>query len=90
MVRAEGARFHEADESLVKATNDFIATDMETLAKQYEERYGLEDAKAMLEAFRPILSAWATRVGQVESQEDLASLYWEHIFSKVDPASHGL
>ncbi|SET60610.1 MULTISPECIES: C4-dicarboxylate TRAP transporter substrate-binding protein [Marinobacter] len=90
LVREEGARFHEADESLVKATSDFIATDMETLAKQYEERYGLDNAEAMLDAFRPILSDWAARVAQVDSQEELANLYWEYIFSKVDPASHGL
>ncbi|MCQ4323147.1 C4-dicarboxylate TRAP transporter substrate-binding protein [Stutzerimonas stutzeri] len=90
LVRKEGARFHEADQSLLSTTSDFIAKDMETLAEQYEERYGLEDAKAMLDEFRPILSAWAARVGQVESREELAQLYWEHIFSKVDPASHGL
>ena len=90
LVREEGARFHEADESLVKATSDFIATDMETLAKQYEERYGLDNAEAMLDAFRPILSDWVARVAQVDSQEELANLYWEYIFSKVDPASHGL
>jgi len=90
LVREEGARFHEADESLVKATSDFIATDMETLVKQYEERYGLDNAEAMLDAFRPILSDWVARVAQVDSQEELANLYWEHIFSKIDVASHGL
>jgi len=90
LVRKAGAHFHDADPSLVRATTDFISLDMETLAKQYEDRYGLENAKAMLEAFRPILSAWTMRVGQVESQKELANLYWEHIFSKIDSASHGL
>ena len=74
----------------MKATSDFIATDMETLVKQYEERYGLDNAEAMLDAFRPILSDWVARVAQVDSQEELANLYWEHIFSKIDVASHGL
>ncbi len=90
LVLEEGARFHEADESLVTATRDFISRDMEALAKQYEDRYGLENAKSLLAEFRPILSAWVDRVNQVESQDELAELYWDHIFSKIEPASYGL
>ncbi len=90
LVREKGARFHEADATLKNPTRDFIANDMETLARQYRERYGLENAEAMLAQFRLILSAWAERLSDVKNQEELAELYWEHIFSKVDLTTHGL
>mgnify|MGYP005840722585 CR=1 FL=1 len=90
LVREQGAEFHEAEDSLVSATRDFIRQDMETLASQYEDRHDVDNAEAMLEKFRPILKAWVDRVNQVESREELAELYWERIFSKLDPSSHGL
>lgn len=90
LVRRNGARFHDADESLLASTREFINSDMDILARQYEARYGVENAATLLKEFRPILSAWAERVNQVESQEELAELYWEHIFSKVDLTTHGL
>lgn len=90
MAREDGARFHQAEDSLISATREFIAQDMKTLAKQYEDRHGLENAESLLAEFRPILAKWVGRVNEVESRDQLAELYWEHIFSKVDPSSHGL
>ncbi|MFW5824808.1 MAG: C4-dicarboxylate TRAP transporter substrate-binding protein [Marinobacter sp.] len=90
LVREQGAEFHDAEDSLVSATRDFIRQDMETLASQYEDRHDVENAEAMLDEFRPILKTWVERVNQVESREELAELYWEHIFSKLDPSTHGL
>ena len=90
MVREQGAELHEAEEPLARATRNFIRKDMDTLASQYEDRYSLDNAGTTLEEFKPILEAWVERVNQVESQEELAEMYWKHIFSKLDPSSHGL
>jgi len=90
IVREDGARFHQADDSLINATREFISQDMKTLATQYEDRYGLKNAESLLAEFRPILTKWVGRVSEVENRNDLAELYWEHIFSRVDPSSHGL
>jgi len=90
LVREERAEFHQADDSLINSTRKFISQDMKALAKQYEDRYGLENAGSLLADFRPILAKWVGRVNEVGSRDELAELYWEYIFSKVDPSSHGL
>lgn len=90
LVRANNARFHEPEESLLDATRSFIEKDMDTLVAQYENRYGMEDASEMLEAFRPILAKWVERVNSVESRDQLADLYWDHILSRIDPKTWGM
>lgn len=90
LVRGLGTRFHTADEELIAASTRFIEKDMETLIEQYQSRYGLNRAAEMLEEFQPVLEAWIGRVADVNTQEELAALYWEHIMSRLDPATWGL
>lgn len=90
LLRGLGTRFHTADDNLVAASGRFIEGDMEALVKQYQSRYGLDRAAEMLEEFQPILATWVERVADVNSQEELAALYWEHIMSHLDPKTWGL
>lgn len=86
----EGIAVHEADASLDDATQAFIKKDAQTIADNYARRHGIERSGEMVETFRGILSKWVGRVADVESADDLADLYWDEIYSKVDVGSYGL
>ncbi|MBA1145469.1 C4-dicarboxylate TRAP transporter substrate-binding protein [Ectothiorhodospiraceae bacterium WFHF3C12] len=81
---------HEASPDLVEATREFVRGDMEAIAQYYEKQYGVEDGARMLEEFRPILEKWVGLVEDVGSKEELAEVYWDEVFSKVDPSTHGM
>lgn len=85
-----GIEIHQAEEDLLRATREFVREDMDVIAEYYRNEYGVEDGARMLEEFRPILEKWVDLVQDVNSKEALAELYWEEVFSKVDPGSHGM
>lgn|SRR5690625_1628619 len=90
LVRKNGAKFHEASDDLIKASQEFVKGDMQTLIDQYSRQYKLDNTDQMLANFRPILEKWAKRMENVESKQDLIDLYMEHIVSKLDAASYGM
>ena len=86
----EGIAVHDADASLREATQAFIEKDAQTIADNYAKRHGIERSSEMVETCRGILSKWVDRVGDVDNADDLAELYWNEIYSKVDVSSYGL
>ena len=86
----EGIAVHDADASLREATQAFIEKDAQTIADNYAKRHGIERSSEMVETCRGILSKWVDRVADVDNADDLAELYWNEIYSKVDVSSYGL
>ncbi len=88
--KEKGIAMHEADDAMVTTAEQFIEKDMETIAANYQKKYGVDDAAEMIATFRPLLEKWMTLVKDVDSSEALADLYWNEIYSKVDVSQYGL
>lgn len=86
----KGIKVHQASDDLVKATQDFVEKDLEVIVQYYEKNHGVKKGAAMLSEFRPILEKWVDLVQDVGSKEELGELYWNEVFSKVDPSRHGM
>jgi hypothetical protein len=74
----------------VKATREFIEKDLETVAAHYSERFEIDNAPERMAAFRETLAEWVDKVEGVETREALTELYWNEVFSKVDPSTYSL
>jgi TRAP-type C4-dicarboxylate transport system substrate-binding protein len=85
-----GINIHTASKELQEATRDFVLEDVEGIARFYEKSYGVENGAEMLKEFRPVLEKWVGLVKDIETKEELGELYWQEVFSKVDPSSHGM
>lgn len=85
----QGIGLTQPSEAMVEKNREFIREDLKTIASAYEERYGIENADQKIERFRELLAEWRERIDGVESSEELADLYWEHVFSKVDASQYG-
>jgi hypothetical protein len=72
-----------------EANQAFIRVDLQTIADNYGERYGIQDPEAKIAKFQELLSKWEGLMNNIESGEELADLYWEEIFSQVDVATYG-
>lgn len=90
LARERGIRIHEPDADLVEATEEFIRQDVETMADYYAENRGVARGDEILAEFRELLDRWVELVGDIDSYEALADLYWEEAFSKVDASSYGM
>ncbi|MFV8834886.1 C4-dicarboxylate TRAP transporter substrate-binding protein [Aquisalimonas sp.] len=87
---AEGITVHEADGSLIEATQAFIGRDVDRIADSYAEDHGVADSHDRVEAFRPILERWVELTAGLEDADALAELYWNELLSELDPADYGL
>lgn len=85
-----GVTLHKADAALIEKTHAFVEQDMATIAEDYRRRYGVQNGAELITTFRALLDKWAGLVQDVDSEEALADLYWNEIFSKVDVNQHGL
>jgi len=86
---ANGITLHKPSDELVKVTAEFIQNDLDTIVKRYEERYGVVGADLVVESFRSLLTKWAGLVEGIDNVDDLADLYWNEIYSKIDVTSYG-
>ncbi len=88
--REMGVTMHEVDSELLEATRDFVRKDMKKSPAIYKDKYGIENGAELLEDFRVVLEKWVELTADVESKEELADLYWEKIYSRLDPSTYGM
>lgn len=88
--KQRGVAIHHADQALIDKTQAFIRDDMQHIAEGYRTRYGVENGEELIANFQGLLEKWTDLVQNVETEQELADLYWEEIFSKVDVEKHGL
>lgn len=89
-VREKGGTIHNASKELHEATEAFIKNDMETIVEYYRDSYGIERGDEIMTEFSAVLDKWVDLVQGVETVDQLAALYYDEIFSKVDVSKHGL
>ncbi|MBM1143034.1 C4-dicarboxylate TRAP transporter substrate-binding protein [Alcanivorax sp. ZXX171] len=89
-VRERGGEIHHASDAFRAATEEFVKKDMNTIVEYYQDRHGIERGEEIMTKFSKVLDKWVGLVQGVETQEELAELYYDEIFAKVDVSSHGL
>jgi len=87
---ARGTNIHEPSSATIEAMQAFVRADHEKIAAQYQETYGVANAKEMAAEFMPVLDRWHDLVADVESMTDLEEVYWNEIYSKIDPSTYGM
>ncbi|MFW5824962.1 MAG: hypothetical protein ACOCVV_08340, partial [Marinobacter sp.] len=85
-----GITVHEASEDLQQASSEFVRSDIEKIAASYKERHGIENAEELAGTFRELLGKWVELTRDIDNVDDLADLYWDELYSKVDVASYAL
>lgn len=86
----QGGQLHHASNDFIQETKEFIENDMTELVSFYETRHGVNNGDAMLTKFNELLTKWIYLTKNIESSEELAEIYWNEIFSKVDASTYGL
>lgn len=88
--RAKGARVVEADPALVARSREVIQADLNTVAETYAKQYGVKRADEIVATMQQLIPRWMALVENVETADELAQLYWDEVYSKVDVNTHGV
>lgn len=90
--RDSGVSIHEPEESLVRASQEFVEQDLERVAEIYEQRHGISDAAGKIAVLQPLVERWMTLLDEnpPQSSEELAQLYWDEIYSRADLETYGM
>ena len=89
--KAKGIEVIEPPADMLAASEAFVKGDMDVIAEQFTSAYGLENVPAKIDTISALVEKWKglTKDGPVtEDREALAKLYWDQVFSKVDPGTY--
>ena len=76
---------------MIAANTEFVQQDLGVIERQFTNDYGVTDTAAKIEKISALVDRWkGLLAGWDGSEEALAKLYVDEIFSRVDPAAHGM
>ena len=89
--RARGIEIIDADESLIAAVEEFVATEAATAAAIAQERFGFADAEARVARFLELYEKWEAIAVELDNEPAaMAERVWADVWSQVDFDSYGL
>lgn len=92
MAQAEerGINIHEPNAAMNEAVREFVIADLQEVVDVFTSTYSVTRAPEISEQFPKTLERWMGLVSNVTTYEELQEIYWNEIFSKIDPANYGL
>jgi len=80
-----------ATDEMIAANAEFVQQDLAVIEQQFTNDYGVTDTAAKIEKISGLVDRWKGLLADWDgSEEALAKLYVDEIFSRVDPATHGM
>lgn len=78
-------------EDLLAATDAFVLADKATIQEQFAETYGVEAAQIKINKVSALVEKWKDLTADIaEDQDALTQVFWDEIFSKIDPTAYAL
>lgn len=86
-----GIKIIEASPDLIAATDAFVQSDLPVIATQFTNDYGVQNADAKIAEMSRLVEKWKELTsGLANDQAALEKVYWDEIFSKLDPKTYGM
>lgn len=91
LAKSRGLQIAEADEATLADYEAFVEADLQVIAEEMAAQ-GVADAAAKVETGKALIERWKGLTKDVAAGEadKLAEIYWNEIFSKLDPATYGM
>lgn len=84
-----GIEYGDASPELVALNREFISKDKDDVARIYNERFNITNGNEAAAALTELLTKWTALTRDITSSEELAEIYWNEIYSKIDVATFG-
>lgn len=90
VAREKGIGIHEAAPELLEASAAFVQGDQATIVDEFISKYGLDDAGEKAAVIADLIAKWKELTADVDSGEALQKVYWDEIYSKLDPDAYAM
>ena len=88
---SKGIEVIEPGPEIMKASGEFVKGDVRIIAAQFTKDYGIKNVDAKIAKIIALIEKWKGLTADIaDDPKALAKLYWEQIFSKIDPATFGM
>lgn len=86
-----GVTLIEPSEELISKTDAFVSDDIKIIEAQFAADYGLENTSEKIVEITALVDRWKDLVnGTAGDPAALEKIYWDEIFSKIDPTTFGM
>ena len=87
----KGVEVIEPGPEIMAKSDEFVKGDLKVIAQQFKDDYGLTNVEAKIEKITELVNKWKKLTADIaDDPEALAKLYWDEVFSKIDPATFGM
>jgi TRAP-type C4-dicarboxylate transport system substrate-binding protein len=87
----KGVEIIPASEAIRAATAAFVAADLPVVRDQFINQFGVQNVDAKMAEITALIEKWKGIIAGWDGTEDgLAKIYWDEVFSKVDVSTYGL
>ena len=72
-------------------SDEFVTADLKVIEEQFTSGYGLDNVDEKIAEFSRLVDKWKALTAEIGGDhESLAQIYWDEIFSKVDPTTYAM
>jgi TRAP-type C4-dicarboxylate transport system substrate-binding protein len=87
----KGIEVIEPGPDILAKSDEFVKGDMKVIAEQFRTDYGVDNTEEKIAKLAELTEKWKTLTEGIENDpEALFKVYWEEIFSKIDPETYGM
>ncbi|MCA8928451.1 MAG: C4-dicarboxylate TRAP transporter substrate-binding protein [Alphaproteobacteria bacterium] len=87
----KGVEVIEPDPAILAKSDEFVKGDMKVIAEQFRKDYGVQNTDEKIAKLAELTEKWKTLTEGVEDDPAaLAEVYWNEVFSKLDPETYGM
>lgn len=89
--KEKGIEVVEASPGLREENEKFVELDLAAAEQQFSEHYGVNNVAEKSEKMRELIVKWQDLTRGIDTDADaLAEVYWDEVFSKLDPSVYGM
>lgn len=86
-----GVTLLEPDADLLAETDAFVRDDIKIIEQQFATDYGVKNTAAKVAEITALVEKWKGLTADAAGSTDaLAKIYWDEIYSKIDPKTFGM
>ena len=86
-----GIELLQPSDELSAASDAFVQSDLAVIEAQFTKDYGVDGAAEKIAEVSALIEKWKGLTADAAGDtEKLSQIYWDEIFSKIDPSSYGV
>ncbi|HZD26823.1 MAG TPA: C4-dicarboxylate TRAP transporter substrate-binding protein [Alphaproteobacteria bacterium] len=91
LAKKKGIKVEQPSPALMKVHEEFIENDLKQTLPKAKKEYGIADPQAVVDTYKQLYAKYDKLVAAADGDHDkLVQMFWDNIFSKLDPASYGM